>query len=357
MSVLDATLDVALSAAPWLVLGLVLAGLIRAFVPERVVQRWIGGGGFGSVARAAVAGVPLPLCSCGAIPTAMALHRGGAGRGPTTAFLVSTPGVGADSLALTYALLGPFMTAARALGAVVTAVATGLLVGARGRHADRAAGPSAPNDCGTCCGSAHPSHGASASPAGPPTRRLRQGLAYAFGTLWADLVGWVALGLLLAGMLFAVVPPQALAGVGGGVLALVLMAVVGIPLYVCAAAATPVAAGMLVAGVSPGAVLVFLLAGPITSLATLGALRQEMGTRALVRYLTGVLGTTVLLGAVVDAVLGRAAVDVVAQASAVREVMPAWLEWAGLAVLVLVSAPAVRRALGRLRRPRVAVGA
>lgn len=337
-------LDVALPAAPWLLLGLLAAGLIHAFVPERSLQRWVGGDGIGAVTRAAVIGAPLPLCSCGAIPTALAMHRGGAGRGPATAFMIGTPGIGIDSMSISLALLGPVMAVARAAGAVLTAIATGLLVGTTttrggtGRRVARAlplAGDAAPTGTGA----------ETTSPRAAD--RLRRGLRYALGELWDDISTWVIVGLLLAGVLIALMPPQALAAVGSGVLPKFIVAVAGVPLYLCAAAATPLAAAMLLAGVTPGTALVFLLAGPITSLATLGVLRREMGDRALVYYVVGIVGTTILLGVLLDAMVTGFGIDLPARIGAARDVMPGWAEWAALGGLALLSVrPARRRLLG-----------
>jgi uncharacterized protein len=340
MRLLLPMLDVALDAAPWLLLGLLAAALIHALIPDRLLQRWVGGDGIRAVTRAAVIGAPVPLCSCGAIPTALALHRGGAGRGPTTAFLIGTPGIGVDSLSITYALLGPFMAVVRALGAVVTAVATGLLVGTTGGPArPRAARPlplapdPAAQDRGL--GMARPAL----------SERLHAGMHYAFGELWDDISTWVFAGLLLAGILLALVPSQALAGVGSGLLPMLLVAVIGVPLYICAAAATPIAAAMLLTGVSPGTALIFLLAGPITSLATLGVLRRAMGSRALVLYLVGVIGTSLLLGVLLDVLVAQAGIDVLAQLGTAGELLPAPAEWVALAVLVLLAVRPVRRAI------------
>ena len=133
MIIVNEILSIALTSAPWLLIGFFAAGLIKAFVPDELLQRLVGGSSLTCIARAAVIGAPLPLCSCGAIPTALALYRGGAGRGPTTAFLIGTPGIGVDSLAITYALLGPFMALVRASGAVITAIVTGLLVATSNR--------------------------------------------------------------------------------------------------------------------------------------------------------------------------------------------------------------------------------
>ncbi|OOG22978.1 hypothetical protein B1C78_13050 [Thioalkalivibrio denitrificans] len=338
MTLLHETLSIALAAAPWLLLGLLAAGLVKAFIPETMLQRWLGGRGIGAVSRAAVIGAPLPLCSCGAIPTAIALHRGGAGRGPTTAFLIGTPGIGVDSVAISYALLGPFMMAARVLGAVTTAIATGLLVGNARDTETRCPGATQDDCCSGGCDAAAPGHNE------PPMRtRLAGGLRYAFSDVLDDISVWLLAGLVVAGLLITFVPPQALAAYGSGLPAMLLMALVGVPMYLCATAATPVAVGLILAGVSPGTALVFLLAGPITSMATLGVLRREMGNGVLVRYLGGIVVCTVTAGMLVDFAIARTGLDVAAQLGAARELLPPWLEAGALVVLVMLAIRPVRR--------------
>lgn len=359
MSFLQETLHIALAAAPWFVLGLFVAGLIRAFVSVRLVERYMGGHGIGAIARAAVMGAPLPLCSCGAIPTAIAFYRGGAGKGPSTAFLVGTPGIGIDSVAVTYALLGPFMMIARALGAVVTAISTGLLVATTGRRAlapdphaaDAACGCGDSDGCGA---EPVPAEGLTATDAAhAPAVRLARGMRYAFGDLLQDIGPWIIAGLLAAGALLAYVPPETIAAYGTGVGAMLLMSIIGVPLYICATAATPVAAAMLLAGVSPGTALVFLLAGPITSMATLGVLQREMGTAAVVRYFIGILITTVGLGLLVDVVVGAGSINVLVQMGEVHELLPAWTEWGALGLLGLIALAPLQQ---RVRRRLVAAG-
>ncbi|MCL7940939.1 SO_0444 family Cu/Zn efflux transporter [Halomonas sp. ATCH28] len=356
MSLLSAILAVALSAAPWLLLGLVMAGLIKALVSEALLQRWVGGQGLGSIARAAVIGAPLPLCSCGAIPTALAMYRGGASRGPATAFLIGTPGIGVDSMAITYALLGPFMAVARATSAVLTAIVTGLLVGrtfSTNKPTDiptsvpASVAPKEEDGCGSCCASGcDDSREAVAETTAPGLAgRLADGLRYAFTDILDDISLWLLVGLLVAGALIALVPPQQLAALGSGLGAMLIMAVIGIPLYMCATAATPIAAGLLLAGVSPGTVLVFLIAAPVTSLATLGVFRREMGNRALVAYLAGILASAVLLGLGVDAVANWWQLDITRQIEEVGELLPAWVEWLGLVVLVALAVKPLRRTL------------
>lgn len=350
---LQEILELALSAAPWLLLGLGVAGVVKAWVPEAQMRRWVGGRGLAGVVRGAVIGAPLPLCSCGAIPTGITLYRGGAGRGPTTAFMIGTPGIGVDSLAISYALMGPFMMLARALGAVVTAIATGLLVGlsrnGRRLHA-LAADPSVPGDCSEQgCGCHEQGYPSEPTETGGATR-LGYGLRYAFTELLDDIGPWILGGLVLAGVLVALVPASWWSDLENGPLTLLLLSLVGIPLYICATAATPVAAGLLSAGLSPGAVLVFLLAGPVTSLATLGVLRREMGNTALGLYLGGVIASTVTLGLGLDSLVGALGLNVSAQADSVRELTPAWLGYVALGVLLVVGLRPLRRGLVGLGR-------
>lgn len=339
MSLINELLSIALSAAPWLLLGLVIAGLIKALMPEHLLQRWMGGRGLGSILRAAVIGMPLPLCSCGAIPTALALHRGGAGRGPTTSFLISTPGVGVDSMLITSVLLGPLMALARVLGALVTAIVTGILVGFTGQTALPKSTP-----VSSCCASKGADDGHAHAHATESTGVIA-GLKYAFSDLLDDISSWMFAGLLLAGVLVTFVPPETLVGFSGGLLALILMAVIGIPLYICATAATPVAAGLLLAGISPGMALVFLLAGPVTSLATLAILRREFGNQALAVYMVSILLVTVLIGWVFDQGLAMTGWDPVQQANQVQELLPASVEWLALGALVLFSIRPMRKRL------------
>ena len=339
MSLINELLSIALSPAPWLLLGLVIAGLIKALMPQHLLRRWMGGGCLSSILRAAVIGMPLPLCSCGAIPTALALHRGGAGRGPTTSFLISTPGVGVDSMLITSVLLGPLMALARVLGALVTAIVTGILVGFTGQTALPKSTP-----VSSCCASKGADDGHAHAHASESTGVIA-GLKYAFSDLLDDISSWMFAVLLLAGVLVTFVPPETLVGFSGGLLALILMAVIGIPLYICATAATPVAAGLLLAGISPGMALVFLLAGPVTSLATLAILRREFGSQALAVYLVSILLVTVLIGWVFDQGLAMTGWDPVQQANQVQELLPASVEWLALGALLLFSIRPMRKRL------------
>jgi uncharacterized membrane protein YraQ (UPF0718 family) len=312
------TLDLAFLSAPWLLVGLVAAGLIRAWLPMEVVGRALGGRGLGAVTRAALIGAPLPLCSCGTLPAALSLRRSGASRASTTSFLIATPETGVDSVAISWVMLGPFMAVLRPLAAIVSAIIAGLLVG----RTEKAAPPSAlqvelpavaPAGCdgGSCCSNTAGSGPADRGPAGF-WRRTLDGLRYAFSDLWDDLVLWLVIGIAAAGLVLTLAPPALLAQWGSGLPAMLLIMLISVPMYVCATASTPLALAMLYAGVSPGTVLVFLLAGPASNLAGIILVRRELGSRALIAYLTGVGGVSLLAGLGLDAAAGHWGWDVLA---------------------------------------------
>ncbi len=321
-------LEIALDAAPWLLLGLVSAGLIKAWVPESAINRWLGGHGLWPITKAALVGAPLPLCSCGVLPAALALHRGGASRGSTVSFLIATPETGADSVTLSYALLGPFMAVVRPIAAVLSAIFAGLLASLAPAQEASAAAPSCN---GGCCGG-----GCSVPPPSPGFwQRNRDGLRYALGDILDDIAPWLGLGLLLAALIATAVEPQAMAEWGGGLPAMLAMLLVGVPMYICATASTPLAAALLLAGLSPGTVLVFLLAGPATNIATLAVVKRELGPAVLAAYLGGIALSAVGLGLLTDAIAAHYAIDIPAQLAEGGEWLPAWLAWGSLGLLLL----------------------
>ena len=350
MAFLHNSLALFLEAAPWLLFGLLAAGLLKALVPQERMVAWLGGRGAWPVVKAALAGAPLPLCSCGVLPAALGLRRGGAGRGPTVSFLVATPETGADSIALSYALLGPFMAVVRPLAAIISAVFAGLLAALT----DRGERPApvipvavATNSCGdggcSCSAGADEPRGGEG---GSTAARIVEGLRYALSDILDDISGWLAVGLLAAGAVATWVPPSALADLGSGPLAMVAMLLVGVPMYICATASTPLAAALLVAGMSPGTVLVFLLAGPATNMATLAVVGRELGRRTLIAYLAGIAVASIALGLLTDALVGAWSIDIQAQLSdGADEWMPAWLEWGSAALLTLCAIPPLRRVI------------
>lgn len=327
MSALAESWHVLAASAPYLLFGFLAAGVMHGFVSTQVVARHLGGGGVGSVVKAALFGVPLPLCSCGVLPAALDLRKRGASRGAVLSFLISTPETGVDSIALSWVLLGPMLTIFRPLAAFVTAVAAGILENAVGREPTEMA--VAPRACG--CAPAPSLERL------PVRGRLRTGLSYAFGDLLKDLVPWLAIGFLAAGLIGAAVPQGALGQVlGAGPLAYLAMLALGIPLYLCATASTPIAAAFLLKGLSPGAALVFLLAGPATNTASIVALAGALGWRAATRYLATIAVVSVGMGALLDVVAGGAA-PVGTIGPAVGELLPTSVETASAVLLTLLA--------------------
>ena len=232
-------------------------------------------------------GTPLPLCSCSVLPAALQLRRSGASRGATVSFLISTPENGADSIALSYAMLGPFMAIVRPVAALFSALVAGLATESLNSHEDAEPTESASK---SCC-HAHDDE-----------ERVSWwgGLTYSMTRLLSDLLFWLIVGISLAALIQTVLPADAMQRWGSGIWAMLAMLAIGIPMYICATSSTPVAAAMLAVGVSPGTTLVFLLAGPATNLAGLFLVGRELGRSAVVGYLLGICGMSLVCGLAVD---------------------------------------------------------
>jgi uncharacterized protein len=272
--------------------------VLSVFVSPELVERHLGGRGFGPVCKASLFGVPLPLCSCSVIPVAASLHRHGASRGATAGFLLSTPQTGVDSILVTFALLGPVFAVFRPIAAFVTGLIGGGLVDV---FAARGSTPPTPDeaDDSACCHCA--------------TKRsaMRRVWRHGFVTLPRDLAKPMLLGLLVAGGIAALVPDRFFSEkIGTGLPAMLLMMLLGIPLYVCASASVPIAAAMILKGVSPGAALVFLMTGPATNAATIAIVWKMLGRRAALIYLGTVAGTALGFGLALDYLFAVSGVQV-----------------------------------------------
>ncbi|QYX64340.1 SO_0444 family Cu/Zn efflux transporter [Shewanella putrefaciens] len=489
-------IDLFLDSAPWLLLGLILAGLLKVFVPMVWMQKQLGGHGVKTVVKAALLGAPLPLCSCGVIPAAVGLRRSGASKAATTSFLVSTPETGVDSIAVSYVLLGPFMAIVRPIAAITSAIVAGLLVGRDdddGKPAVKSESKPASevpvaaccasksatqpqavkaepvksccsstkestlapiNAASSCCSTESPAeseqktepksaikmtpmaaapslmtaHGGSVANGGvikaektasccaskaaesvpaipekivvvkkgaccgtsnkaeseihdhsahaPQTQgeadsccastqdmatelksqsvlsRVGIGLKYAATDLVRDTTLWLLVGLFFAALVQTYVPADFLAQWGNGILAMLVMVLVSVPMYICATASTPIAAGLLLAGVSPGAVLVFMMAGPATNIATLGVVAKELGKRALWGYLGGVIGVALVAGILVNYLVDSFGFVVMPQIGEQHQMLPQWLVATSGIVLALLMAKVVFEKIPRswLRR-------
>ena len=308
-------IELFVEAAPWLLMGFAVAGIMKVFIPSELLAKHLGEPGFMATVKAALLGAPLPLCSCGVIPAALGLRRSGASKAATTSFLISTPETGVDSVTVSYAMLGPFMAVIRPLAAISTAITAGLLVG---KDTDE---PISTAPVASCCASEQPAPEASCCSKTPNeapdteslSSRLKASFQFTFVDLIRDISLWLIIGLGMAALVKAYLPTEFLAQWGDGFMAFVVMALIGVPMYICALASTPIAAGLLFAGVSPGATLVFMLVGPATNIATIGLVKRELGNRALAAYLGSVVGVGFAFGYLTNYLATRWDIDFVAQ--------------------------------------------
>ena len=363
-----------LDTAFWLLIGLLAAGFIKSFISEATMKRWVGGRGLSSILRAALLGAPLPLCSCGVLPAAIGLRRAGASKEATVSFLISTPETSVDSVAVTYALMGPVMAIFRPFAALVNAVGTGLLTTlvADESLAEKSAensGQTVAESCclskeaakvqgvaSSCCVSTPETTEASCcsekqedtdnhQPNKSGTSKFWQVLSYAGADLLDDISKWMAFGIVLAGIMLTFIPPDWLAQWGGGLPAMLVMLVVGVPMYICAVASTPVAAGLLVAGVSPGAVLVFLLVGPATNIASFALLKQELGFRVTLIYLFGLSVISLMMGMLLEWLLLSQQWQIEARVGEAHAILPGMVSWISAFILILLAIKPLRRAI------------
>jgi uncharacterized membrane protein YraQ (UPF0718 family) len=305
--------EILVESAPFVLFGFFMAGMLKEFLPLEAVSRHMGRNKTSSVLKASLFGIPLPLCSCGVIPAAVGLRKQGASKGATSAFLISVPETGVDSVAITWALLDPAMTVIRPIASFITATCTGIWINQLPEKLPEGHREMVPENgnCGcsataaSCCGTISPQKSQS------PGVRLRSGLHYAFYELFADLGKWLLLGIAIAGVIAYGVPDDFfLRHLNNGFVSLLVMLGIGIPLYICASASTPVAAALVLKGLSPGAALVFLLAGPATNAATLTVVSRYLGKAATVVYVLSIAVCSLLFGWLTNAFYAWAGLDI-----------------------------------------------
>jgi len=283
-----------IESAPWLLIGYLLAGIIKQVIPSEWVHRQMAKPGFVSIVKGALIGAPLPLCSCGVIPTALAVRKAGASKGATSSFLVATPETGVDSISFSYAVLGPVFAIARPVAALTSAIIAGVLVNTFDKEEEVAEPIEAAS---SCCHSKQQEQ-----PEAEPSlgEKLISAVQYGYGRMISDTAKWLVIGLVAATIITAVVPQSFFLQWGDGLLAMIVMVIVGLPMYICATASTPVAAGLLFAGISPGAALVFMLTGPATNIATMGVIKEQLGMRSLIAYMVGVIVSAIGCGLILN---------------------------------------------------------
>jgi len=275
--------------APYLLFGFLAAAVSVLFLKPDFIERHMGAAGKFSGFKAALFGVPLPLCSCSVIPVAVSLREHGAGRGATIAFLISTPQTGIDSILVTYSLLGPVFTIMRPLAAFISGLAGGWLVDrfSPGKEGGADVSHAAAREC-FCC-------------AEKPVNRIAAAMRYGFIAMPRNIGNALLTGLIISALISVLLPPNFLGHVmGSGLKPMLIMMVVAIPLYVCAAASVPVAAALILQGVTPGAAFVFLMAGPATNAATIATVWKTLGKKTALLYLLTVAVFSIIFGFAID---------------------------------------------------------
>lgn len=293
-----------LEMAPWLLLGLIFAGLLKVYFPQKHIDKYLGKSDIKSSVNASLLGIPMPLCSCGVIPTGISFFKNGASKGATNSFLISTPQTGVDSIFATYSMLGWPFAVLRPVVAFVTGVVGGALT--NWLIKEKPVKPTSPfanfkidtavlgKTDKTCnddsCGCSEPK-------IEDNRHSLVRAADYAFVELLQDIAKWLILGFLVAALISVALPDDFFSSFQGlGLLEILVVLAASVPIYVCATGSIPIAAVLLMKGVSPGAALVFLMAGPATNVATMTVLGKTMGRKSLIIYLSTIIGGAIVFG-------------------------------------------------------------
>lgn len=285
MNLLQSLLYILNEMSPYILLGFFIAGLMHAFIPQKIFARHLSGTGWRPVVKSAMIGIPLPLCSCGVLPTAIAMRRNGASRAASTSFLISTPQTGVDSIAATWSLLGPAFAVIRPVAALVTALLGGVAVG-RSEKAEPVS---------QVCDVTEEKETRSF------TGKLMSALRYGFIDLVGSIGGWLVAGLIIAALITVYVPSDFFSILGDKpVLSMIAVLIVAVPMYVCATGSIPIAMSLMLKGLSPGTALVLLMAGPAANFASFTLISKEMGRKSAVIYLASIIIGAMAFGLAID---------------------------------------------------------
>jgi uncharacterized protein len=357
-----ALVELSNAMAPYIIFGLLFAGVLHELVPESLVTKHLGKDSVSSVVKSTLFGIPLPVCSCGVIPLATAIKKSGASNGATLSFLISTPITGVDSILATYGMFGWAFTLYRVFTSMIMAVAAGILTNIFGAVPEpdskapafsMAAPPQqaasvgfsmapSPKEEEGCC-----SAGCGCSSEAKKRFSLTAALRYAFVTLLGDIAKPLFWGLMIGALITVAVPEDLGAFLNEyGWLSYLIAIAIAVPMYVCATASLPIAAGLMLSGVSAGAAFVFLSAGPATNTVTIGVVKKMLGTRALGIYLGSIILGSIIFGLGLDWLFGRAEIDPKAlvhlhEEAGIVAIASSLLLWA--LVLYFIAKPWLRR--------------
>lgn len=303
--------------AIYLVFGFIVAGILHVLFPDSSVRKHLGKGTFGSVVKSTIFGIPLPLCSCGVVPVATSLRRSGASKGSVVSFLISTPQVGADSFMITYSLIGWIFAIFRIIASLITAFFAGILINIIDKEKTE---KSKKDDS---------SSGSELS----YMDRIKSLPNYIEYELFGSIANYLVLGLMIAGLIGVSIPDRFFENyLSNSFLSMLLMLVMGIPMYVCASASTPIAASLLMKGISPGAALVFLLTGPATNAVSFSAVTQIVGKKSTSIYLASIAVISLALGYILN--IFSDSFGIKESMLHHHETIPSWLKITGSILLI-----------------------
>ena len=310
--------------SPYLLLGFFFAGILHVFFKKEQIAKYMGGSKIKSAIYATLIGIPLPLCSCGVIPTGISFYKNGASKGSTVSFLISTPQTGVDSILVTYSLLGLPFAIIRPIIALISGVFGGIFTNlyTRSEAQDSPENLSRVIDTKT------------------EENILSRFFNYAFVEFLQDISKWLIIGLMLAAFISLVLPDDFFTSyINNSLLSMGIVLLASIPLYVCATGSVPIAAVLLMKGLSPGAALVFLMAGPATNAATITVLGKVMGKKALTGYLVSIISFALLFGFFIDYFLPRewfTSFITMGHSEHSEHGLPYWFQISSTVVLVLL---------------------
>ena len=295
-----ALLDLSNAMAPYILFGLIFAGFLHEMVPDTIVKNHLGKDSIGSVVKATLFGVPLPVCSCGVIPLAAGIKKSGASSGATLSFLISTPITGVDSILATYGMFGWVFTIYRIFSSMIISIVAGVFTNIYAKEpTNKQESPEQSCESGSCCSSE-----GGCCIGSKQGNVVTRALTYAFGTLLKDIASPLLVGLVVGALITAAVPKNlSEILVAYNWLSYIIVILIAVPMYVCATASLPIAAGLILSGVSPGAAFVFLSAGPATNTVTIGVVKKMLGGRTLFIYLATIIIGSTLFGFGLDYLL------------------------------------------------------
>ena len=274
-------------SAPYLLAGLLVSGVIHEYLGTEFIKKNLNKNSLSHIVKAALIGIPLPLCSCSVIPTAITLKKAGASNASTSSFLVATPESGIDSMAMTWAVMDLPMTIFRPLAAFFSAITTGILQmlfnSNEKKTTDEVHCPKCP----------------STTKSKNSITSIKRMIKYAFSDLIDDMASWLLLGIVLGGLIDLFLPMDIFQSLGAWNSRLLIL-LVGIPVYICASAATPIAASLVLKGMSPGVALILLLVGPATNISNLLVMQKYLGKKGILLNIISITISALIASFVVD---------------------------------------------------------